>query len=161
MDFVLLNHAAPDFQVQLFKGNHYTILIRKEAYLSKRMEAFVNAEACIFCFEEVGDIRPDVSDNLTERNLKGVLLANVELEKVYIGKEFQINNLLYKFNSSKITSSAATILDDLIILLKDNPYLKVELGSHTDSIGGSEENLRLSKNRAQAAVNYILNKSTI
>ena len=161
MDLVLENLNEPDFKVQLYKNHHYTILIRKDGYLSKRLEAYVNVEGCILCFEGVGDIRPEVSDNLTERNLKGVLLANVELEKVYTGKEFQINNLYYDFGSSRINESAALILKDIIVLLKDNPYLNIELGSHTDSRGGSKENLSLSKNRAKAAVNYILRHSNI
>ena len=161
MELVLENLMTPGFKVQLYKNHHYTILIRKDGYLSKRLEAYVNVEACILCFEGVGDIRPKVSDNLTERNLKGVLLANVELEKVYTGKEFQINNLYYDFGSSRITKSAELTLNDIIVLLKDNPYLSVELGSHTDSRGGERENLSLSKKRAKAAVNYILDHSNI
>ena len=161
MELVLEDYMHPEFQVQLFKNNHYTILIRKSGYLSKRLEAYVNVEGCILCFEGVGDIKPGVSDNLTDSNLKGVLLSNVELEKVFTGKEFKINNLYYDFGTSRLNESASIILDDLIVLLKDNPYLKVELGSHTDSRGGKKENLSLSRRRAQSAVNYILRNSNI
>lgn len=61
----LKDHDNPEFQLNLQKGNHYTILIRKEGYLSKRMEAKVDVEGCILCFEGVGDVGPGVSDNLT------------------------------------------------------------------------------------------------
>jgi hypothetical protein len=49
----LKEHTSPEFQLNLVKGNHYTILIRKEGFLSKRMEAKVNVEGCILCFEGV------------------------------------------------------------------------------------------------------------
>ena len=47
-------------------------------------------------------------------------------------------------------------MEKVITLLKINPSLIVELGSHTDSRGSDDYNLRLSQQRAQAAVDYIL-----
>jgi peptidoglycan-associated lipoprotein len=40
----------------------------------------------------------------------------------------------------------------------DNPYMKIELGSHTDSRGKAVKNQTLSENRAKAAVDYIISK---
>jgi len=91
----LKEYPHPDFKVNMLKGNHYTILIRKEGFLTKRMEAFVDVEGCILCFEGIGSVTPGVTDNLTEANAMGVLLANVELERIYDGKTMQINNLYY------------------------------------------------------------------
>lgn len=157
----LESHNDPKFEVPLLKENHYTLFVRKEGYLSKRMEAFVNVKDCILCFEGVGEIRPGVSDNLTEGNETGVLLANVELEKIYAGKELRINNIYYETGSAEILSQAATELDNLITILEDNPHLKVELGSHTDSRGKSEANMLLSQKRAQKAVEYIVNNGNV
>lgn len=157
----LKSHMSPEFQLNLEKGNHYTILIRKEGYLSKRMEAKVDVEGCILCFEGVGRVDPGVSDNLTEGNAFGVLLANVELERLYEGKTMDIQNLYYKTGKWKPTSEARVELNKVITLMKDNPGLTVELGSHTDSRGKSAGNMRLSQKRAQAAVDYLIDRGDI
>jgi len=157
----LKSHMSPEFQLNLEKGNHYTILIRKEGYLSKRMEAKVDVEGCILCFEGVGQVNPGVSDNLTEGNAFGVLLANVELERLFEGKTMDVQNLYYKSGKWKLTTEARKELNKVITLMKDNPGLTVELGSHTDSQGGFDSNMTLSKKRAKAAVDYLIDKGDI
>jgi len=161
MELTLEEHAAPNFRANLIKGNHYTVLIRKEGFFTKRMEAFVDIEGCILCFDGIGDVRPGVTDNLTEGNANGVLLANVEMEPVYLGREMEFRNILYEYTKADLTSDAKKALDNLIVLIRDNPNLTIELGSHTDSRGRQEANMDLSIKRAKSAVNYILENSDI
>ena len=151
----LKDHQSPNFQLNLENGNHYTILIRKDGYLSKRMEAFVDVEGCILCFEGVGEVSPGVSDNLTSDNAFGTLLANVELERLYTGKTLEVENLYYDLGKSTLRKESREQLDKVITLMNDNPSITLELGSHTDSRGGDGFNLELSKKRAQSAVNYL------
>ena len=158
---VIDSMRQPDFRVDLLEGNHYTILIRKDGFLSKRMEAFVDVEGCILCFEGIGSVRPGVSDNLTNENTNGTLLANVELDRYFEGKVIGLNNIYYEFGKSDITQSAAQELNKVATFLKDNPNLKVELGSHTDSRGKTKSNLNLSKKRASAAVAYLTDNGSI
>ena len=157
----LKDHDNPEFQLNLQKGNHYTILIRKNGFLSKRMEAKVDVEGCILCFEGVGKVGPGVSDNLTEGNSFGVLLANVELERIFEGKTMEIQNLYYDLGKWNLTGSARQELNKVLTLMKDNPNLTIELGSHTDSRGNASSNMELSKKRAKSAVTYLLRKGDI
>lgn len=76
----------------------------------------------------------------------------------YDDKTKFILNILYDFNKWNIRPDAAKILDELIVFLKDNPSVKIELGSHTDSRGTFEDNDLLSKRRAESAVEYIVSK---
>ena len=46
----------------------------------------------------------------------------------------------------------------LVTILKDNPTLKIELGSHTDARASDAYNQKLSQNRAKSAVEYIVSK---
>jgi len=161
MELDLQEHAAPNFRANLIKGNHYTVLIRKEGFFTKRMEAFVDIEGCILCFDGIGDVRPGVTDNLTEGNANGVLLANVEMEPVYLGREMQFRNILYEYTKADLTPDARAALDNLIVLIRDNPNLTIELGSHTDSRGREDANMSLSIKRAKSAVDYILENSDI
>ncbi len=163
---VLDDYQEHEFGVTLEKGNHYTILIRKEGFLAKRMEAFVNVEGCLLCFEGIGDIQrgratPGVTENLTENNQNGVLLANVELDSLFKGKRLQINNLYYDLGKWDIKPQAEEELQKVITMMKDNPHLSVELGSHTDSRGTSQSNMVLSEKRARSAVSYLRSRGPI
>ena len=158
---VLDDHPHPDFKVDLAKGNHYTVMIRKKGYLAKRMEAFVDVEGCILCFEGIGDVRPDVSDNLSGGNTMGTLLANVELEPLFEGKSIELQNIYYDLGKADIRPDAALELDKAAIFLNDNPQITVELGSHTDSRGKKDDNMDLSVRRAQSAVEYLVKNGDV
>lgn len=157
----LKDHVHPDFKVDLKKGNHYTILIRKEGYLAKRLEAFVDVKGCILCFEGVGTVEPGVSDNLTEGNIMGTLLANVEMERLYTGKKIEVENIYYDLGKWNIKDEAREALGKIATFLKDNPRLNVELGSHTDVRGSTETNRVLSQKRARSAARYLTNVGDI
>ena len=153
--------TAPNFDVTFERGNHYTVMIRREGYFNKRLEAFVDVEGCILCFEGVGSVTPGVSDVMTEGFQMGSVLANIELEPAQIGKTITIENIYYDYNSSEIRADAALELQKLIGVLKDNPSIILELGSHTDSRGGDESNMKLSQARADQAVDYIITRGNI
>ncbi len=160
-ELVLNNHTDPDFKVNLVKGNHYTIMVRKEGYLTKRIEAYVDVEGCILCFEGLGSVEPGVSDNLTEGNLMGSLLANVELEPLFKGKKIELQNIYYDFAKWNIRHDAEIELNKVVMFLGDNPHIEIRLGSHTDSRGSNDENLSLSSKRARSAVQYLINTGGI
>lgn len=86
------------------------------------------------------------------------LFAKVVLEKIELNKEIVLENIYYDYNKTEIRTDAATELDKLVRLLIENPGIKIELGSHTDSRGNNDFNLKLSQGRAEAAVNYIISK---
>lgn len=157
----LNDYQHPEFRINLQKGNHYTILIRKKGYLAKRMEAFVNVKGCILCFEGIGSVRPGVSETMTEGNDNGLLLANVELEKVFTGKKMEIENIYYDLAKWDIKPQAEKQLNTVIQLMKDNPRLTLELGSHTDSRGKDDYNMELSQKRAKSAVDYLKNSGNV
>jgi len=153
---VLKEYLPPNFNVTFEQGNHYTLMIRKKGFFTKRMEAYVNIEGCILCFDGVGGVRPGVSDVMTRNNTMGTLLANVELDRVDLNKTIEIENIYYDLAKYAIREDAAAELDKLLVTLKDNPSIIVELGSHTDSRGKDKYNLDLSQKRAEAAVEYLV-----
>jgi outer membrane protein OmpA-like peptidoglycan-associated protein len=80
------------------------------------------------------------------------------MDKAFVGKTFKLENILYDFNKFDIRTDAALELDKLVQILLDNPTIKIELGSHTDSRGTAVYNQRLSQQRAESAVNYIVSR---
>ena len=70
-----------------------------------------------------------------------------------------IQNIYYDFNDSRLTSQAKTTIDNSIYkILKSYPNIIVEISSHTDSIGSDKSNNKLSLDRAQSVVNYLIDK---
>ncbi|WP_353124210.1 OmpA family protein [Parapedobacter pyrenivorans] len=74
------------------------------------------------------------------------------------GVSWIVKNILYDFDKSDIRHDAALVLDNVVNVLRQNPTLRIELSSHTDSRGNDAYNLRLSQRRAEAAVNYLVSK---
>ncbi len=67
-------------------------------------------------------------------------------------------NILYDVNKWDLRAEAKKSLDGLIETLNDNPNITIELSSHTDFRGTSENNKILAEKRADAAVDYLIEK---
>ena len=86
------------------------------------------------------------------------LVANEAMfEKNEIGQVIEIE-IRYDRGKATIRKDAARELDKLVDFLMKNPALKVELGSHTDTRGSEQDNLKLSQDRAESAVQYMIDK---
>ncbi len=155
-ELVLNDYPYPNFKFTFENGNHYTIMIRKKGYFTKRVEAYVNVEGCILCFDGLGVVEPGVTDVMTDENKQGTFLANVELQPAEINTTFRIENIYYDYDKYNIRPDAALELDKLVTVIKDNPAIKLEMGSHTDARGSDTYNMSLSRKRAQSAVEYLV-----
>lgn len=69
-----------------------------------------------------------------------------------------LNPIYFDYRKWNIRDDAAVELDKVVKILKDNPKIKIQLGSHTDARGESEENMVLSEKRAKSSVDYIVSK---
>ncbi len=158
MEMVIDSAKTPVFSITLQQGNEYTILVRRKDFYNKRLHANVNINGCYLCMDGFGTVNPGVVSNLTsaENNMLGTLIANVGMERIDTNRNIVIQNIYYSSNSADLWTEAKQELDKVITLLKNNPSLVVELGSHTDSRGSDAANKTLSQLRAQNAVNYIL-----
>ncbi len=71
---------------------------------------------------------------------------------------FIARNIYYAFNSVELNDDARAELSRLVIILKNNPGLTVDLSSHTDSRGTEAFNKELSDRRAAGCVAYLTNR---
>lgn len=67
-----------------------------------------------------------------------------------------IENIFYDFNKATLRPESATALDELVRLLNENPNITIELSAHTDCRGSDQYNERLSQQRAESVVNYLI-----
>jgi outer membrane protein OmpA-like peptidoglycan-associated protein len=79
-------------------------------------------------------------------------------DKIVLNKPIVLENIYYDFDKWNIRSDAASELDKLVVILQDNPGIKIELGSHTDCRGSNKYNQTLSQKRAESAVAYIISR---
>ena len=115
-----------------------------------------------------------LSYNISTRGRTQSKVFNVlfEMDKIVINKPIVIDedpglaltrnsrmkNIYYDFDKWDLRNDAIIELDRLAWLLKDNSQLKVEISAHTDSRGSDSYNLELSEKRAQAVVNYLIDR---
>lgn len=73
-----------------------------------------------------------------------------------ISKPVLIDNIFFEFGSARLTEESKASLDQLVTLLKDNSNVTIELGAHCDYTGNDEYNLKLSQQRAESVVSYLV-----
>jgi len=81
--------------------------------------------------------------------------VRLRMRALEVGATFIIRNIYYDLNLARIRRDAMVELDKLVDLMRENPTLKIELSSHTDSRGSDYYNMLLSQARAVSATNYI------
>ena len=73
-----------------------------------------------------------------------------------LGKCFGIKNIYFDFDKYTIRVEAAIDLEKILIVLTDNPGMKLDIRSHTDSRGTFKYNEVLSGNRAKATIQWLI-----
>ncbi|MDR0725760.1 MAG: OmpA family protein [Prevotellaceae bacterium] len=68
----------------------------------------------------------------------------------------EIPNIFFEFGKADLSKESTGALDELIILMNDNPKIVVSLIAHTDNRGTETANMQLSQRRAQAVVDYLI-----
>lgn len=86
------------------------------------------------------------------------VVVMVPLKKLVMHKPYILRNIYYDFDKWTLKPESYPVLDTLVMLLKENSTLKVEIRSHTDSMGSEEYNLQLSQKRAESVVKYLVSK---
>ena len=88
----------------------------------------------------------------------GTIKVDLDMEPIVIGRAIRIENIYFDLNKSDIRPDAAIELDKIVAMMRDNPEIKIELSSHTDSRGGDDYNLALSDRRARSSAAYIVSR---
>ncbi len=78
--------------------------------------------------------------------------------RVFVAQDatVEMENIYFDLNSSKLRNESFSELNRLANLLKTYPKVRIELRAHTDSRGNSAYNLKLSEDRAQNTLEYLV-----
>jgi len=133
------------FRFRVYPEEDYIIMGEKPEYFTTR--AF---------FTTKGKSIP--KDQLKKQVTNKIFSSKVVLDQIVLNKSIILENIYYDLDKWDIRPDAATELDKLVTILLDNPEIKIELSSHTDSRAPADYNDDLSKKRARSAVDYIVSK---
>ena len=88
------------------------------------------------------------------------LVFNVELIPLGVttGKYITIKSIFFGFDNYSLSKESKIELERLYNLMMKYPSLHIEVIGHTDALGSSEYNKKLSIKRAQSAINYLIEK---
>lgn len=82
----------------------------------------------------------------------------VPLEKPAANIEVVLNNVFFDVDKYELKPESKLELDKLVHLLKKFPFMKIEIGGHTDNTGDKTHNKNLSQNRAASVKAYLVSK---
>lgn len=121
------------FRFNLQRGVKYVMLAGAKGYLNQKVE-----------FE---------SDSAEEDADYGIdfILASITKPSV-------VENIFYDFDKATLRPESKEALDEIAVMLEDNPNVSIEMSAHTDRKGSEEYNIDLSERRAKSVVDYLLDK---
>lgn len=128
-----LSYGSYDYNFNLDTNKDYLIEVTKDGYFKNSVK-------------------------VDTRNTESDINKDIFLSKIEVGKSYELENILYDFGKATLRAESKVVLDDLIVILQENPSIIIELGSHTDAIGSDESNLKLSQARAQSCVDYLISR---
>ena len=82
--------------------------------------------------------------------------ASNTMKNLQEGKRLILRNIFFDYNLATLRSNSKHELNKLFDFMKGNSDVKIVVSGHTDAIGNDDYNLRLSKDRAQAVVDYLV-----
>ena len=127
--------AKGNFSFTIIAGITYTIKATKEGYLTRS-----------------ATITPECKSVVDMERINLAMIKN-EVDRSYV-----IDNIYYDLDKHEIRPDAKPELDKVVRMMRDNPRLRIELSSHTDSRQTDYYNLMLSQLRAESAVRYIVSE---
>ena len=119
------------FSFNLQRGVKYVMLAGAPGYLNVKQE-----------FE---------SDSAEEDADYGVDFVLAAIHKPQV-----VENIFYDFDKATLRPESKEALDEMVTMLRDNPSVTIEMGSHTDRMGSEQYNIRLSERRARSVVEYLI-----
>ena len=100
------------------------------------------------------------SDNfsLLKNELDSSLVINIPLQPIEAGASIVLKNIFFDVNKFELKPTSLNELDKVVLMLTENPTIKIQISGHTDNVGKDADNLALSLNRSKAVAGYLSGK---
>ena len=84
------------------------------------------------------------------------LIKDINLDPIF--KDIHLPRIYYDFSKWELRDTSKLDLDRVYDIMINSPEIVIQLNSHTDFRGDDLPNIQLSQNRADACVNYLIDK---
>lgn len=124
-----------NYLVTLPVGRDYAFTVNRKGYLfySENFKLAKNAPDSIYQID--------------------IALQPIEANAIVI-----LKNVFFDTKKTELKPESITELDNVVVLMNENPKLKIQISGHTDNVGKPEDNIKLSLGRSVAVINYLLGK---
>lgn len=96
----------------------------------------------------------EVFEAKNEKVLKDTIYKVFLIDEI-ARRKLILKRIYYEFDKYFLRREDKKSLDSVALILNDNPTWTIEIYGHTDSKGTDDYNMRLGKNRAQTAADYL------
>jgi outer membrane protein OmpA-like peptidoglycan-associated protein len=126
--------STGEFMVVVPGGREYAMHVRAKGYLfhSENIAVPVSGEA-------------RVNANL-----------NIAMQPIEAGSQVVMRNIFFDRDKADLAPASLAELDRLLLMMRENPAMRIEVGGHTDSDGSASHNDELSAARARAVADHLI-----
>ena len=153
-------------QIEVDKRGEYVfkdVKINRDYYVSVKATGYVSEEKSV---EDVTltDVKvvnfqllKDTALDIDHYNNSGETQSYKEIQKGEdLGKRLALAPIYFDHDSAIIRTDAQFELAKVVMMMKNNPTMKIQVRSHTDSKGSDAYNMGLSERRAQTTVDWLI-----
>ncbi|MEC4008005.1 OmpA family protein [Myroides odoratimimus] len=153
-------------QIEVDKRGEYVfkdVKINRDYYVSVKATGYVSEEKSV---EDVTltDVKvvnfqllKDTTLDIDHYNNSGEAQSYKEIQKGEdLGKRLALASIYFDHDSAIIRTDAQFELAKVVMMMKNNPTMKIQVRSHTDSKGSDAYNMGLSERRAQTTVDWLI-----
>ena len=123
------------YQISLPYGEHYGFRATAKGYLSLSEEL-----------------------DLSERKEYAEITRDLYLTPIEKDASIRLNNVFFERSKAVLLNTSYSELNRLVVILKENPGLEIQIEGHTDGVGNPDANLRLSNERVEAVRQYLIDQ---
>ncbi len=127
------NPKTGEYQIVLPGGAKYGFLAEADSFLA------VNENLDLTKIDEYSEINRDLM-----------------MVPVKVGQKIRLNNIFFDFGKYDLLEDSFAELNRVIVFMKSNNDIKIEIQGHTDDVGSKGFNLNLSQKRAAAVKDYLV-----
>jgi OmpA-OmpF porin, OOP family len=102
-----------------------------------------------------GYLFSSVNFNYEQTDLDKPLSLNIELQPIGKDASVVLNNIFFELDKYELQEKSKAELNEVVLFLKENPQLKIEVSGHTDNSGIETYNQQLSFKRAASVSSYL------
>ena len=125
--------AEGAFSVSIPQDDNYELLVQSEGFIRERDKVLL---------AETGSADP--------------IERNYVLTPIEVGSTVNLETVLFDRGTSSMLPGSDERLDEVVEFLQENPEVAIEVGGHTDNQGRVDLNLELSRKRAEAVREYLI-----